>query len=77
MSMPVAKVPRRGYDDHEPVDLEPLQRLADRRATHAERPRQLVVVDRLAGLDVQHDQLVPDGEVGPVRQGRRSRVQLE
>ena len=68
--------PAPGVRDHQPVDLQPLQRLAHRRAAHAERLRQLVVVDRLAGLDVQHDQLVPDGEIRPVRQGHRSRVQL-
>src|ERR671920_249284 len=60
----------------EPVALQALQRLADRRATHAERLRQRVVVDRLTGPDVQHDELVADGEIGPVRQGGRLRVEL-
>ena len=67
--------PRVGHD--EPVALEAFQRLAHRGASHPERPGQLVVVDRLTGLDVQHDQLVPDREVGPVGQRNRERVQLE
>ena len=69
--------PSAGIRHHEPVAFETLQRLTDRGAAHTERLRQLVVVDRLAGLDVQHDQLVADREVGPVRKGHRRRVQLD
>ena len=77
MSMPVAKVPRRGYDT---TSRSTSSRFNASRTGVRPTPsdlRQLVVVDRFAGLDVQHDQLVPDGEIGPVRQGHRSRVQLD
>jgi hypothetical protein len=61
-----------GIGDHEPVALQPLQRLADGGATGAELLGERVVVQRVARPDVQHDQAITDSLVRLVGERRRS-----
>ncbi len=74
-STPVAKVPRRGKDT---TSRSASSRLSASRT--GVRPNlqlggQFALHDRLVGADVEHDQLVPDGEVGAV--GERHALEVD
>ena len=61
-----ANVPRRGIDRHQVLEREPLDRLANRRATDPQLAAEHVLVDRRAGGDPQGHEAVAQLGVGAV-----------
>lgn len=61
---------RAGVGRDQALVLEPLQRLADRRPPDAEGLRELLLVDRGARADLEHDEAVADGAVGALGEGQ-------
>ena len=70
----VAKVPLRRIGDYQAIQLQPLQGFTHRRPPDAEVLGEVVVIEEIAWLDVQHQQPVPDALVGYVRQRLPCRI---
>lgn len=62
--------------DDQPVGFEAFQRFADRRPTELQLRSEVTFDDRLVRPDVEHDELVPDHEIGLIGIGQIAEVDV-
>ncbi len=63
------KRPPPRISDDKPIQLQALQCFTHRRAANLQVPGELVIIEEVAGFDVQHQQAIPEAFVRDVSQG--------